>query len=743
MGANVSVAESEVDNTIKGAVTTMMEQKADGSINLACSNNQTVRGASGCDIEFADQLCEAVGISNFAGSQQQMTDVSQDVMNEVVAGATAAASGFTIGANVSSSSTFVKNMVDMSMDITNSFSTNCTRNIQAINNQSVEDCSSGTVVKFKPQTISAKVIGDCVVNQVGSQTAAMKITNAITATSDAASTGIDLTALAIIGIIFLFLLMLGGPKAVQMMSEAAFGRGETGAQTRRMAYYSMAVMSTLILLLLFWWPGLPGASGGSSYGVWPHQPQWVTDANEDDGCFKGELMGDDMFINKFMWYDPHCLAANIGQSGDTACKESDKTNYYRGCGLFSDSPGCNDPTFVQDRDRYFDIVKACGDPALVDKNVAFCDAASYAAKLFIESEENAYIGCKRCNEGPIRGMYVSDGAVCSTDSIDLYDYVRSLNPDANGIIAPCDPQDPHCKDTVAILQRTSPGDCMDTAYQMHKKVFSHALSACDKVDSLAVVNKASNGGAVPPFAEQCSPDIFAYMTQCNAVNNKCTYRATGNDPRVVGACTNNLESCCYENEAGERVCDDPDYQLDLAAFEQRQGICAAKWEALQGFEYAPHLSAFFYIILLLSVVFMWMRQDPAVQQRAATGVAGVFSTTGVVAKNFTLFYAMVFMAIIAGIGFPFGLLAMVHHDWPVSLYNEDTRPDLGQSGEAMGAYFWVGWITLGLALLGLAYNLYRYVFFTQVTTTVQDAPQASRRRSTARRKNSQTGDGTK
>ena len=718
MGAQSSKSTTVVNNTVKGAINAVMTTSADGSINLACTNSQIVDGAQGCNIEFADQVCQAIGISNFTGGQEQQANVSQDVMNEIVAGASAATEGMTIGSNSSDSSTNVRNLVQMSMDVAQSFMTDCTRNIQAINAQAVSDCTD-SVVTFNPQDISAEVIGDCVVSQVGSLSAAQAITNAIDATSTASTKGIDFFTIMIIMLAIVFVMVLAAPIAIK-----TFGSLVMETETGRKMMYSGGVSFFLFLSVLFWWPGLPTASGAGQLNIWPHEPEWVNQSAGDAICLKGENMREELVINDFIWYDPFCLSdtasgtiANIDE-----CAEKNKFKHYKGCGLFADSPSCDDPLFLEDKDQYIQAIKACGDPAISNSHLEYCDARNIASKV-MSDDDGAFPGCTRCVEGDLRGMWVNEGASCSAAELDLYFYSRYEDDD--GTMVSCDPNDDKCVDSMAILATKSKDDCMTHAYQRQKKIFSTALRACDKVDEHAKVNSSTNGGEKPRMVEQCPPRIFDYLSKCSASDRKCSYVANGctgcdadgncadcsqADPLVIGSCKNDFSVCCHVDDDGKTVCNDPDYHRDLNAYKLGNEQCQAKWEAIEGWYYAPHVTMVVYGLLLFSVVLLWFRAPLSQKTQARGGLRAGLSGLVEISKTRTfrglIFFLLLVTSFVAG--FPVGALALMHAGWPVSMFSKedlDARPEWKDI-----KWKATGWGVYGLSIIGMLYIIATALF---------------------------------
>lgn len=569
MGGQQSTSTVDVNNTIRGAIKSVMTTTVNASVNNACLNRQVVEGAKGCQIQFADQICKAVGISNYTGSQEQSTDLSQDVMNEIMAKATAETSGMTIGYNSSESSVYVKNLVDMSMNVAQAFSQDCSRNISAINEQAVRNCDS-SAVKFAPQEISVEVMGDCVASQVGNLRAAQSIKNTMDLETDAKTIGFDPILALMMFLAMALIFVLGVPMFVGGMRRAIMSplaKADPNVELKVKIFWGMFYV--LLLTAMIWMPGY--FSWKLRVGPWHYLDlQAEADKRQVSGlsgappagsgtCENGQFLGSS-FVNDFMWWDPYCIS-----SPGKPCNDETRAKRYTNCGLFASNHGCSDPLFKQERERYIEVNKACGD--LAGATIGFCQLQDIANANFAFNE-GSYEGCTRClDDGPFKYMWVSSGSSCS--ALEPYAYVRA--PDQ-----PCDPNDPNCKESEDALRAVSPSDCMNPAYQRTKKRVSKLLRACDRLDQIAAVTTASKG-TKPAMAEQCPPNPFDYFTQCNPGNKKCIYIAAGctdcdekgncdcsrADPMEVASCHNDFDACCWTNEAGQRTCADPQYQQDL------------------------------------------------------------------------------------------------------------------------------------------------------------------------------------
>lgn len=593
MGIGYSSSKTTVTNAVEGAIQAAMDSQVRGSINVACQNLQIAENVRDCDIQFADQVCNAVGVSNFTSNTALTGDLSQDIMSEISAHANASTSGITLQlAQVSNSSSVIDNYTKLAMNVSQSFMTDCTRNISAINEQAVKDCA-GSVLKFQPQEVSAEVIGDCVANQVGSLQAAQSVKNLLDAGSTATTEGVDIAELTM----FMLITILGGGLFLYAIRTGLFARlpGQAppsdGEKRRFQAIQFFLLM--LFLSCVLWYPGL-----GAWYlriAPWPYN-MGSTGTDGLPSCWGGRNLDESTFVNTFMWWDPYCLAKSAAieenpEKDGGFCDTDTQKKHYHQCGLFATTGGCDDPEFKQAEASYIRAVEACG--KLQGATFDQCDVSHIANQLFPDVD-GTYPKCKRCvgesdeekrSQYPraLYGMWVQDNKKCDYQSINPYYYQKGDHP--------CPPDDPYCKDKIEDLLAVSPNDCEAVAYQSKKRQLSQFLRACDQVQQTNAVTFATKG-SMPLVAEQCPPQIFRYLTKCNAGSKRCTYKAQGcvcdakgencdcsnADPYVVASCRNDLEACCTRDERGELRCRDPDYQRDRVVYEIANDLCRKNWE---------------------------------------------------------------------------------------------------------------------------------------------------------------------
>lgn len=617
MGAQTSSSRNEIQNIIRNSIKATIEQNIDAQAAAACQNIQSATRVQDCQIEFSPQVCKAVLISNFTGDQAQSSKVSQEVLNEIIQQSSAATSGLTVGFNSSNSSNFTKNVVEMSMDTSQSFMTNCTRSISNVNTQTVKDCSA-SAIKFAEQQADSEVIGDCVMNQAGELQAAQALTNTVDMTSEAITEGFDpmmlMMGLAVffLGIFFIIPIL----KAVMSSVSEAMSGDKEAAKSEAKANLKMKTYVLAILTLLFlascciWWPW-PGYYA-RELGVAPYykvntNPNPVFTAPDMATCREGQSSLFQTFVNPFMWYDPYCLT-----SGGTACTADKKQKSYQNCGIFAKNAGCDDPEFLESKREYLQMHEECAKVA--GANYKYCTSEYIASDIFAQEPE-AYGSCQLCTEGPLWGMWVREGADCLTAKVDKYAFQRQEN-------TKCEPGDVHCKQTLDDLMKVSPDDCRHTAYQTSKKAYSEALRVCDKIEEIGAVTTVTNDGEKPLMVQQCPPDVFDYLNKCDKSTKRCSYTSPSGDPVVQASCENNFDKCCTKTEDGKIVCADDDFEKDFMLALASDAACQEKWERHKSLNpWAIYVTLAAYLLYLFTLIYI-LSTAPAIRRGALNGIMG-------------------------------------------------------------------------------------------------------------------------
>lgn len=619
MGGQASKASSELKNDISGSVKTFMETRAEGDVNVVCQNKQIVEGARGCDIQFADQVCEAIGISNMSSNMSLDTNVAQDMMNQISAAAEASNEGIApLMLQVSHSSNIVKNTAEMVMDMAQSFSTTCTRDVSAINEQTVRDCD-GSVVKFAPQMASGEVIGDCVANHIGNMQATQTLTNAVDMQTSASNKGIDLWMLFLVIAGFFLLLLLGLPIFVFGLGFAAkVAKGATaqdpgkdepktaaGHHTKGRLKVVFLLFVVFIAISAVWWPGY----FASRLGIWPwrypgkiESVNPITGEKETNPCSEGRSVDPDVFVNSWMWYDPYCTRqaaiTKDGRGDGSGSTECDRFVRYERCGLFARDFGCDDPEFVADHERYKTVMEACG--GLQGKTFKRCTPPDIAAEI-IAGENTTYSGCVRCtgnsdeeksSDDPRARVGFWRRAPKFVNNKDFLNnmqssflgsafeaIIKNLEADSSSeewgsceatriskyayLRQEGDPQcpgdDPDCFTNEAEFQAASPGECMNSAYQRAKRKVSMYMKQCDKVQEVAKYN-INTEGEVPLLRKQCPPNAFDYLRRCSASDKKCYYKP----------------SACICDGEGECDCSAADSRTIASCKNDLRGCCITR-----------------------------------------------------------------------------------------------------------------------------------------------------------------------
>lgn len=765
MGIAISNPKNTIENAISSSVTATMSQEVNNAVNVACFNKQIVDGAKGCDIQFAEQICDAVGISNLTSNQSMDAKITQDTTNTLSSQVAASNEGITMQlAQVSSPSNTVRNQVSLSQNITQSFMTSCTRNVSAINEQSVKNCD-GSTIKFAPQMATGKVIGDCVANQVGNVSSAQKLRNTLDLTTTASNKGVDPWVFVLIIAGFFLILVLGLPAfamglksaANAMSSKEKLSAQAAAAQsvTKTRLYGSMFIFIAIIAGMCVWWPGYFAWKFGIS--PWPY-PGVVNVGGTPAECVEGRPLDPELFINKWMWLDPTCSAEHAitydnpdgtkASSGD----KCDPVRKYSKCGLFATEMGCDDPEFLASYDQYLKVHKACGPLLGYVDLIEYCKPADVAAEVFADDTE-MYKGCVKCTGSTDEEKALDDprarfaywrrapdivnskewldkvGAAESQDQINeaLKELVGDDYNEQFGsctAISPtaywrqpgkdqCDANDTDCYDDKFEFMKASPGECLNPAYQERKRKVAELLQACAKVQKVAKYTEETEG-ELPPLSMQCPPDAFDYFSKCNRSSKLCNYTPQGAnpDPRRIAACKNNLESCC-QGEGLDFTCVDPDLEKDRLVLMRQDLACKARWDQYNAMNpWGWVIPLVIYLLGFGAIVYLMLSH----QATMSHFMAGLNSPTSHSTWRWSI---MIFLLLaILTTGFPFGILGLVYAGSKFSVYKEGITDDLDSFDENAATIG--GWASFAISLLGFIvygmYIIYKWVKGTPSTT---------------------------
>lgn len=724
MGAQVSNAHTTVDNVIKGSITNTMESNVKGDVTAACSNLQVVDGARNCNINFAEQICEAVAISNMTSNTSLDAQISQDVMNQVRSQVEASAEGqLILMAQVSNSSNVIKNEVDLSMATTQTFTTSCTRNISAINEQAVRntDCQ-GAVINFAPQMISAEVIGDCVANHVGTLQAAQSMTNVLDLATSATTKGIDIWAFVIMIVGFFLIFVLGIPiflYGIRYAVASPLSSKQQDPRAKGKMYMAVFVFAMMILTAIIWWPGFFSIMLGIA--PWPYigvqsvgglAPLCTEDKNVDP----------EVFVNTWMWNDPHCLAI----PGNTYCGPDDQTRHYESCGLFASQFGCDDTQFKDDSAEYKKMLQVCG--KLTGHPFQKCTTQDIALNVFAQ-DAGSYGSCVKCTDtqGTALSNYglwrKSDGS-CSS-GISKTAYMRTNGACPSDDLA-------NCKENEEALNSVSPNECKDEGYQARKKRFSRYWQGCMEVEQNSNVTEETLG-YIPNVSQQCPPDPFDYLTKCERGSKTCKYVAKGctncdadgncdcsqADARTVASCHNNLQGCCIINENGDRECSDKDYESDLLAYEAANETCRKRWESRHYFNpWGWIIPLICYILGIIYIGYVLTYDSNAMNFR--NGLYHAWNRPGIKkAKRYGLIF-FVFCCIMAS-GWPFGVLALINAGKTGSIYSKDIHKKMDSFDPEDPTYMYIGYGVFGVSCLAFVYLVLK-AWFNPIKQELTTAP---------------------
>lgn len=754
-----SQAHAKMYVTNKQNINTTMQQIVNASSNVNCTNLQKVSGVQGCSITFAPQFCEAIAIGNVSTLGDFSAVAIQDMANSIKQSAEAVNEGLNVLQN-SNASTVMTLYNNMSIDTLQTFNTDCSKNISALNAQIVENssCGSKDKIRFSDQVISLEVIGDCVATAVARSNSSQKLVNQLDQKAKALNKGLSLWAIVVIGLILLAF-MLVAPIGIRILTKphAKPQSNQTDAevQNEKTKQGSMYIIFFVVFLALVWYPGL----GAYFLGVTPWQHTVPENDRGEPFCRKSELVDPNEVINKFMFWDELCTVPSDANLAGQACTDEARQVSYKTCGLFMDG-GCDDPDFLTNKTAYTNMYKACSDLRNMEETVEYCTPEDLAASFFAQD----YEGCKRCDD-PDSGLwrtFVGDketngsgtkveieGALYDNIALDLACRVFKICNDEEQKKADdieyhtCDAtnisltaywnQDPdgcqagaeigHCFSDPDQLLAVSPNDCLNPQYQARKREFSKMLRKCDTVLANTVIPDQADGKP-GLLAEMCPPNVYDYFDKCDPSTDECRYVATGctgcdadgNNCDCSGANPTKVKSCRNDFEG----CDDVDYVTDYNKWRQSQDLCEARWKQVEDLnKIIPLASGISYGVLIIgafATYFVGRRVSGYNGPNAGFwGGANIDPRTGY-ATNMTggtsgfkawlansagsWFLIFVLFGVWLAVGPPFGLLGSGYGMPP--LYKKDPSASMknyDQNSALTQGWIWTGVVTFILGMV--------------------------------------------
>ena len=351
MGNGTSVSNT-LTNELTSSITQTATQTVKGNLTVTCQNVQEVVGATGCDITFGPQVCEASGLANVSTDADFSARATQDVYNSVDQVAKLKLEG-AVG-DASRTSNIANNTLQVATTMVQAFTTDCSKNASAVNEQMVKDCTNSKIV-FAAQNSTVRAAGDCSAKATARADAFQKLTNVVKQTAEAEIKGPNLFGFLGIFIIGILLLLIAPRLLASAVGSLASAKAkDPGEQQRRAAQAETikVLAGLLIAYAAFVWPGLLAA-------VLQIKP-YVADLESDALCTDGKATGaagekfniaPDQIVNDFAFWDPQCILTRPGD-------ECTQGVHYKTCGVFSGR--CDDPVLAQDLVRFENVSRACG-----------------------------------------------------------------------------------------------------------------------------------------------------------------------------------------------------------------------------------------------------------------------------------------------------------------------------------------------------------------------------------------------
>lgn len=571
LGYVLSNKQDTVSNRLEEELYNIMNQNLSSTVNasqnISCNNIQEIVDSTiNCTVNFAKQACDASILANIAVSNSFENKVVQEMYRKATQKASYENSQSAFKqlldkpGNVSNYSKHInKQITDIQMHLR----TDCSQNIVNTNSQRLVNVVCNGEVNFDEQAIKTETISECVVNQAGRNEASQKLTAISEQEASMVKSGgymWDIILLMLMFPLMLFLIPLAIRKGF-----SAFGK-RTDSRPR------IIMWLTILLILCFglWWPGWAAITYGMPPYPYPAHP------SGDDLCQGGKLE-EDLIVNKYMWWDKDCLNASEGGENPITCTDTLRAQHYESCGLFADISGCDDPSFIQDREVYINYLKSCSQ--IPDSLVTYCRTSDLANHIFNTKSGDAYGPvCKRCENPSDKwyGMFIGANADCNTANINplAYAAVGSVIDSAGNLSSNTCFDDPsgNCYDDMDALLAQYPDDCSEDTYHNRKAVLSKLAKVCDDINTYSPVK--STPGELRTLKQQCSVPVESFLdcnadTSCNYIPTACVCD-TDNNCDCSGAPESILKSCKNDYSG----CNDSQYIEHRQVEEKLEMNCA-------------------------------------------------------------------------------------------------------------------------------------------------------------------------
>ncbi len=581
---DAATVEVEINDTLKAAINTRLDNVVQASANAICNNSQIVDGVTNCIVNFAPQTCEAAATSNYIGEQKAEQDLTQDIFREIRQTLEAKAEGLI---PPSSSVSSINNIgSDLSITSSQLLFTDCSRNSTGFNTQSISDtvCLPGQEITFAEQFSTTEVLGDCASKQASKLKAGQKLANIYDIEATAESKGLDLMVFVWLMLAAAFLLLVI-PIGIAKIANTAF----------KLLLPFLVVVAAIAVLIVYF-------AVGPSQGWYPYGFPYGGGKFGDDGPICTSPNGGvteqvKVFRNQEGFWSTDCTA-----SGSLSCTPEKSHITYEGCGLFST---CDDPNLIADKTVYYNLKGACDKLEFSPEIVPFCTFESFIKQAYVDPDlDIPTTSCKPCVSGSLLGSYVGIDKTCDASLVNPLRYMGTET-------SPCPVGDTNCVTTESeLLAGDNANDCPNPAYQTRKGRVSRSLKACDEINLFHPDGGIKDTGTPIELSKICRPsvdsiyDLREYFncdlsgkcyyvpqncveTNCDDDGLNCELECTGVLEEIQKSCRNDYEGCL-----------DPSYVKDAQADLSLLDTCIEQWEEYN----SVHMVAFYIMLGIVGLL---------------------------------------------------------------------------------------------------------------------------------------------
>lgn len=596
-GTQSNKIRNEYESTINQTIQDTMSAEIKAAAQSICNNQINIEKSECCSFSFGEQYCESSAVNEVTADVKFQRKMTQALFDSVKQEAIASNEKLGFGQK-NDISQIIKKTMNLSMQSSQVFNTDCSKDAYGINSINIKDVYCGKnpdgtcQTKAQPdfqtegQTSRVAALGNCVASFAANNDIAQSLTSLSEQTAVAKNVGVDPLSLmlAFLAPFLAMLLIPLGIKLLRMSLKRQSDRDLVKNPEQEKVYkgnrrYRVFAFITFVLILIYMvalWPlGYSFANGYAPFSALDYRENARLACDLSTGTTLKELN----VINRFMWIDPLCLT--LGPDNTSGCSPTQQQKSYSTCGIYSKTGVCKSSQLAEHKTKYATILTACSPLEFLENDAtAKCDSDTLS-KYIMPREVMGNL-CRRCerrtgDDPKYFGLFSSLKSdlseadkkdckpdfnnilpdkcynACSGSGFSTTQYFASGTETISGqqVKKVCAVGETNCvaKDE---FKRLFPTECQQEDYMEAKQKFLTYQKYCLEVNLAAV--KQAPAGETLLFSEQCPPNPFDYFTLCNPSTFECSYTAQDpSDPIEVANCKNDFTTCQDESYLADKT----------------------------------------------------------------------------------------------------------------------------------------------------------------------------------------------